>query len=127
MRNRSEIVFPKVLALFALTFTLAAPNAAMSEIVRLEVPTTAAAIEDCVGAKTYKIKTTVDVQKQGLALWNKNRNDGTYPLPPTFEYVVDATVDGRKEGWTCKIQKQKSGKWKVIESLSHDHEADLPI
>ncbi len=55
MRNRSENVFAKLLAPLALTFTLAAPNAAISEVVRLEVATTAAAIEDCVRAKTYKI------------------------------------------------------------------------
>ncbi len=121
-----KIFTPTLMALTLITHAvLTLPNVALGEIVRPEVATTAAAINDCIGSKTYKIKLTTDVQKEGLALWKKNRNEGPYPLPPTFEYVVNATVGQRAETWTCKIQKQKSGKWKVIDSLLHGYEAEL--
>ncbi len=85
-----------------------------------EVPTPELAIAQCTNTKTFTVKKKVDVQKAGSIAWKANGNSGAYPLPPTFEYVVESKRGKTNETHTCKVQRQPSGKWKLIDGVLWD-------
>lgn len=78
------------------------------------------AIAQCTGTKVFSVKKKTDVQKEGSIAWKANENSGPYPLPPTFEYIVESKRGKISERHTCKVQQQPSGKWKLIEGLLWD-------
>lgn len=85
-----------------------------------EVSTPEEAVAQCAGTKKFTVKKKKDIQAEGSRLWKANGNKEPYPMPATFEYVVENFRGKIKDTRTCKVQQQSSKKWKLVEGLLWD-------
>lgn len=108
----------------AIVFFASIPFATAQALLDLpETPTPEKGVEQCADTKAYKVLKKTDVQKEGLALWKKNKSSGVYPLPPTLEFKIEFKRGGDTVIKLCKVQQRPSKKWKLIDAL--DQGADV--